>query len=499
MCLSDKRPTHLARLKFLAALVFSSLCFAAPVPGVAGGNSGQSEGAPADVPTAAHDAANQRAEGSNRPAQQSTTQLALQLGESKAFICAFVLERGGSVALRGEKEKSFCPVPVEGKVLSPDEGSIVVVLHAADYVSAMTRQGGELPRLSLSGTGLDDAAVLAGRETSDTEVALTFRIVHTDTDSSRSIWSGIYQRNGFKALTPLKVTVGWRSVPDYFHSPGGEAVPGSLQLATDWRVAVAAVLGALVLGGFVVALLHSDMFRVGPMLKGEGERQASSSAEPQPKVKGTGQASPDTGGVEFLLRQKPKGVRQAYSFARVQWGLWMTFAVAAAIYLWTVVGAFPALSGSVLQLAGVSTLAATTSFFMDASNPPASEPSTSLLVDLLSGSGDATAQAHRFQALVVNVVLLLAASYGVYEHLTYPVFDASWLTMLGLSDAGQLVGKQLLEKKAGVNESHKTTGAGNDGSSVTNEPTKSLPIATLPKPPVIQVLPPPILPAAPSL
>jgi hypothetical protein len=369
-------------------------------------------------------------------------------GDFKPYLCAFVVPRNDPYKI-AKDAKSFCPESLGAKVLVPDNGDVVVVVPAADYFAALQAVPvGQTLQLSLNGMPMAGSAVLDGKILSNTEARLNFRVTQVDTKDARDFWSTVFQQIGFHALTPLYLTIGWPGVPDYFRPPNVGGSADALLVTSIWNVAAAALLGVAVLGGFLWALLGSDVYRIGARL--------------------------DT------------GKRQAFSFARVQWGLWTTFAVTSAIYLWIVYGTFPGLSGTVLALAGVSTLTATTSFFMDASNPPKPEASQGFWTDMLSGSGDSTAQAHRFQALVVNVVLLVAGCYFVLRHLGYPIFDSTWLGMLGVSDAGQLVGKQLLEgKDADSRASGLPPPTLPPPPSAAANPTAGLPMPTLPIPPAI--------------
>ncbi len=362
-------------------------------------------------------------------------------GDTKPYECTYILPKGL------EPGGPFCPGPKVasaltakgGSVLTPENGDIVVVINAADYFAALKAMDGKPPRLSLNGLDMAAGARQDGWDQDAKFVRLRFGVTQGDVKGARDFWSSIYQRVGFGALTPLHVALGWEDNPNYFRAETDDGLSDELFVTSRTRMAIAAILGLAIVGGFLWALKGSDIFRIG--------------------------------------RRLDTGDRQAYSFSRVQWGLWTTFAVAAAVFLWAVYGIFLPLSPTVLQLVGVSTLAATTSFFMDSSNSPVPEKSVNFWVDLLSGSNDTTAQAHRFQALAVNTVLLVGAIYEVYQHLGYPNFDSTWLAMLGISDAGQLAGKQLLEKQG------------------TAQPG-SLPVATLPPAPTGTAPPPPATPPA---
>lgn len=139
--------------------------------------------------------------------------------------------------------------------------------------------------------------------------------------------------------------------------------------------------------------------------------------------------------------------RIPYSLARVQSGVWLMFAVSAAVYLWLVYGEFPALAGSVLGLVAISVATSGGSHMVDKAGGrlPKPSPSKGLLFDLITDDDDVQ-QVHRYQALVVNILLLIVGLMFVVTRLVYPSFDATWLGLLGISGIAQTVGKQVLEK-----------------------------------------------------
>src|SRR5450631_57360 len=60
---------------------------------------------------------------------------------------------------------------------------------------------------------------------------------------------------------------------------------------------------------------------------------------------------------------------------------------------------------------------------------------------------DGVQQAHRYQAIVVNVMLFAIGVLYVWQHLAYPTFDQSWLELLGISGLAQVAGKGTIENK----------------------------------------------------
>lgn len=382
---------------------------------------------------------------------------AMLRGESAKYECIYVHPKGEPLPFTGlcpDKDSEEASKDRKGRTLTPENGDIVVVLKAPLYVAALKAMNNKPPQLSLNGVSMAGSARLSGMWRSGDLVKLNFSVTQVNAADARAFWSTTYQRVGFGQVTPMYVTVGWVDNPNYFLPDGTDGTPDGLFITSRPRLVVAILLGLLIVAGFVWALKGSDIFRSGPKL--------------------------DT------------GERQAYSFARVQWGVWTTFGLASAVFLWMVYGVFLPLSEQMLSLVGVSTLTATTSLFMDASNPSSPMKATNLWQDLLSGSKDATAQAHRFQALAVNVVLLVATAYYVFKHLGYPEFDPTWLAMLGLSNAAQLAGKQALENQYGA------------AAPVANLPQATVPggppavTALLPSPLQQQGLPPAAVPDGPA-
>lgn len=308
---------------------------------------------------------------------------------------------------------TFCSPREMSSTLIPGQGDVVVVLDADQFYAAMSNKPPAQPwLLSINGKTLGDSAVVDSQIARNNEVLLRFRVIAGTSPDSLAFWTSAYQRTGFHAYEPLLIELGWEDIPEYFRPPGkvpNTAAHGqrdNLRIASRGALILALGSGILVLLLFVWAMYRTDLFRVGP-----------SSA--------------------YLA---------AFSFARVQWGAWMLFALIAALYLWVIYGNFPDLTGSVAILVGVSTLTATTSFFMDpkTSSPPVA--TSGLLRDLLSDNND-DLQAHRLQALTVNILLLVAGIIYVGRHLSYPEFPDTWLAMLGISNAGALAGKQILENK----------------------------------------------------
>jgi hypothetical protein len=129
----------------------------------------------------------------------------------------------------------------------------------------------------------------------------------------------------------------------------------------------------------------------------------------------------------------------------VQLGLWTLFAVAAGAYLWVIYGDLPDIEGSLLVLLGLSAATTTLSLATDQGNPNVRfSLSQGFFTDLVTGWDDKQ-QLHRFQSVVVNLLLLIVGAVHVYTQLSYPIFNPNWLTLLGISGLGLAAGKKYVE------------------------------------------------------
>ena len=148
-----------------------------------------------------------------------------------------------------------------------------------------------------------------------------------------------------------------------------------------------------------------------------------------------------------LRRATWSPVRAAFSLGRTQLAMWFSFAVASGIFLWIIYGELPPIDGSILALVGLSVATTGVSLVSDRNAGGRDyTPSQGLFTDLVTGFDDKQ-QVHRYQAVVVNVLLLIVGVSHVLQQLTYPVFDPTWLALLGVSGATLGVGKQLMENK----------------------------------------------------
>ncbi|MDR6412770.1 hypothetical protein J2804_006206 [Paraburkholderia terricola] len=149
-----------------------------------------------------------------------------------------------------------------------------------------------------------------------------------------------------------------------------------------------------------------------------------------------------------LRKNRWKPVRGTFSLSRTQLALWFAFTIATGLFLWLVYGELRRIDGSLLVLLGISVGTAGVSWVSDRTVDGRSyEPSAGFWADLITGFDNNQQQLYRYQAVVVNLLLLLVGVYHVTQQLAYPVFDSTWLIFLGISGSAYGIGKQLNETK----------------------------------------------------
>lgn len=385
-------------------------------------------------------------------------------------------------------------------------GTVLVVVGADNYDAAVKAKATASFVLFLNGVNQGEDARLVSAESDPlrTTFGMLFNVAPGKTN--QALWTQLYDEHGLVTAVPMSLGVGWKGKDEPVFSqktPPANGTQTYVSVST-WTATISALLLGLALtASFVWSLKGTDTFRVAPnpQLKSRalalrmGILAALSPNKTQKEyrvMKMTIDASNCAVVAEaiskqiqnFVFKFDDKGYdaqveaaltailvnkqvpaaadldfasvalavqktfqppsRLSYSLARVQSGAWMVFAALAAIYLWVVYGSFPVLAGSVLGLVAISTVTAGASTLIDANNPPTLSFSHGLIRDLMT-SADGVQQAHRYQAIVVNVLLLSVGIVYLIQHLAYPTFDTSWLGMLALSGAAQAAGKQILE------------------------------------------------------
>lgn len=136
--------------------------------------------------------------------------------------------------------------------------------------------------------------------------------------------------------------------------------------------------------------------------------------------------------------------QRTFSLAKVQMAWWFAIIFASFVFLWMVTGETPAISAQALMLLGISS--ATTAASMGVNGPRVGADGVKdvFFGDLLSDADGITI--HRFQMVVMTIALGLVFLSHVAQQLTMPEFDASLITLMGIS-AATYVGLKIPEKK----------------------------------------------------
>ena len=146
--------------------------------------------------------------------------------------------------------------------------------------------------------------------------------------------------------------------------------------------------------------------------------------------------------------------RRTFSLARAQMAWWFAIIFTAIVFLWLVTGDLPALSPQALSLLGLSSATMMASVGISSGRTLAPGQGGVFFHDLLSDANGITMQ--RFQMLVMTVTLGIMFLFSVVTRLTMPEFDASLLTLLGIS-AGTYVGLKIPEVQVGDAKAISTT------------------------------------------
>ena len=113
--------------------------------------------------------------------------------------------------------------------------------------------------------------------------------------------------------------------------------------------------------------------------------------------------------------------------------------------IWAVTGSTPPITSSVLGLLGIGAGTALGAVIVDHSSPGSTPTaSVSFFRDILSDGG--TIALHRFQMVVWTVVLFFIFWGAVWSRLALPDFDATLLTLMGIS-AGAYLGFKFPENQ----------------------------------------------------
>lgn len=339
------------------------------------------------------------------------------------MVCQKSLDRSNASDMRGN---------VIGSGL--EDLVVAVTLNSWKAAIAAPGQTSERPKLFINGfPASSEESLVSIKIQPDDTVWLQYRV--STSKDSRSLWMALYRGTGLTRAIPLQAALGWAAAPTTKPSENGP----SIQITTTERLWLGGIAAVAFGGLFLHLLLGTKAFR--------------------DKMK------------------SPQAMKNAsFSLARLQAGVWLFFLVIAGIYMWIVLGELPVPDPTLVALMLVSFATSFASISIDGNvQEREATESQGLLSDLITG-WDGSQQLHRIQALVINGLLLFVGIDVVVHHLTYPVFEAPWLSLLGVSGIAQAVGKQTLEKKVDSIVSAGPTPAPNPN--ITPPPPAPVPIAS---------------------
>lgn len=154
---------------------------------------------------------------------------------------------------------------------------------------------------------------------------------------------------------------------------------------------------------------------------------------------------------------------RTYSLGRVQMAWWFAIILSSYIFLWVVTGDMTVLSSQALSLMGISGASGLVSAGLDKSKQTVFPAGKGKFFDDLLTDADGVTM-HRFQMLVMTVVLGIMFVIYVLTQLKMPDFDANSLALMGIS-AGTYLGFKVPEQQ--------TNASNGNGSSPTSDDPKS--------------------------
>ncbi|WP_411555585.1 hypothetical protein [Nitrosospira sp. Is2] len=304
--------------------------------------------------------------------------------------------------------------------------------------------------------------------------------------NSQKLWISLYHSGKGDRLThphPLHVALGW----DGANAP---ATIYSNELTDIYRVSItvdprkwaAFLLVAFLTGVFIWAIYRTDIFRDVPLpefwerakllrnnLPEDVKKREqwlhdnfsgydptkNSEYEQAAKNAAKGWLPPEAENqktlIGLVLGEPVKSPpRATFSFSRVQMGLWFCFTVLSSVYLWIIYNDLVPIDESILGLVGLSVSTGVISMVVDKDIRETSSyfPSKGIFYDLITSAGGVEKpQIYRFQAIVVNLLLLFIGILHVVQQLTFPTFDPTWLAFLGISGVAYVGGKTVVETK----------------------------------------------------
>ena len=363
-------------------------------------------------------------------------------------------------------------------------GDIELAIARSDYdaIARHEQVSSNTMLLYVNGVALPKDGRLAAVEHFGTETHLRYRI--NQGEDTQELWASIYRDKGLLGTDRLRPALGWTtSGPgNSYVAPPPPPVNTKLEIGITSLGQVRFAVGVIIV--LLVALIYvartTDALRDAPLptwyadaenirkdlgTQGADEAtvlkavDAAYDANQRQYYIDTAQAAlaggsvpdgrPKLVAIGLALADSPvRPARASYSLARVQMAVWFAFAIAGGLFLWIIYGQLRRIDGSLLALLMISVGTSGISLGVDRNAGGRSYTrSRGLFLDLVTGF-DNSQQVHRYQAVVVNLLLLFVGISHVLQQLTYPIFDATWLALLGVSGAALGLGKQVLEQPA---------------------------------------------------
>lgn len=387
--------------------------------------------------------------------------------------------KGGASATAPVKHNQ----PAAGSSTPPDKllvssGDLEITLARPCYDAIVARRAakGDDLLLYLNGVNVTAASELVGEVVGAERVILRYRV--GSGESTRPLWAAVYRAVGLHGDMPLQVALGWNSkgVASSEQVPPDRSLRIAVTSASRENLTWILMIGFLVMS--VMLALFTNLIRdpnptwltkAKELRKEIAEHGAAkdtvlaaadpafnkSTAADFAKLAASAAAgevvAPDeaTKAAVGLAANDKELPRPTYSLARLQLYLWFLFAIGTGLFLWLVYGELLPITGSLVALVAISATTKQASTALDAKDPKGQESATAskdILRDTMTGRDDEV-HVHRYQALLVNLLLLCVGIDYVSTNLAFPVFDGTWLAFLGVSGAVQAGGKQGVEIK----------------------------------------------------
>lgn len=346
-----------------------------------------------------------------------------------------------------------------------------------ECLNAKSIKEGKHPKLLLNGIALGSGAKLInktdwsrGEITYELVTALPVEASKKDREVFADFWKAIYREAGWTDVAPQRTELQIDGLGTIARGDMGVvAISGS----PESRRNVAAVAAALIAMLFVWAIGSNKIFRdeapawIEKARSFESVRKSTTdwgrvlaehaaalgiSAEELTKrareiykavCEDTTLKSDDDIKLAAIgsLIDSEKAPEVSYSLSRVQLGAWLVVTVIGGLVIWVYQGARPVIPLTYLAMLGISGGTRLLSDVVDSGKGHAvGGVHKSFFTDLTAGTNGGGV--HRYQAMMINIVLLTTVAFEIIGTLAFPEIDDSWLTLLLGSSGVYLAAKK---------------------------------------------------------